>query len=335
MMFRAGSQKVISLSFALAAMIYVAMPLPDALGIDLVVLKNGRSVEGEIVKRTDRHVWIDVGPDIFRFSMDDVEDIEHQVAEEVVAERSDALYHTAVNPPELSAREQAKRMGSTIVMVSTPGGLGSGVIINAEGYAITNAHVIQGETALRATVWLRQDDGTLRRTVIEDVEIIAVNNHIDLALLRLTHPDGGEFDYAPLEREESIQVGQTVFAIGNPMGLEQTMSQGVISTTQRSFDGLSYIQTDAAINPGNSGGPLFNTHGEVVGITNMGVLALQGLNFAIPTRYVKDFIRNREAFAYDKNNPNSGHKYNQPPARTRFGIAPQLRDSDAEGYDRR
>ena len=136
------------------------------------------------------------------------------------------------------------------------------------------------------------------------------------------------FSYAPLERQESIEVGQTVFAIGNPLGLERTLSQGVISTTRRSFDGLTYIQTDAAVNPGNSGGPLFNTRGEVVGITNMGIIFGEGLNFAIPVRYVKDFLRNREAFAYAKENPNSGHHYHQPPTRRRYGVAPVLRDGD-------
>ena len=108
------------------------------------------------------------------------------------------------------------------------------------------------------------------------------------------------------------------------LGLEQTTSQGVISTTQRNFEGLSYIQTDAAINPGNSGGPLFNTRGEVVGITNMGITGGEALGFAIPARYVKDFIRNREAFAYDTSNPNAGHIYNHPPVRRRQGTAPHL-----------
>ena len=65
----------------------------------------------------------------------------------------------------------------------------------------------------------------------------------------------------------------------------------------------------------------------MVGITNMGVLFGQGLNFAIPTRYIKDFVRNREAFAYDKDNPNSGHHYQQPPPRKNFGVAPQLKDA--------
>ena len=110
----------------------------------------------------------------------------------------------------------------------------------------------------------------------------------------------------------------------------------MLSTTQRSFDGLTYIQTDAAVNPGNSGGPLFNTRGEVIGITNMKIPFGEGLNFAIPTRYLKDFIRNREAFAYEKNNPNSGHNYHRPPPRKSCGVAPQLRDGmTARNDDRR
>ena len=148
--------------------------------------------------------------------------------------------------------------------------------------------------------------------------------------MQLTHPDNEPFEFSVLEQAETIEVGQTVFAIGNPLGLERSMSQGVISTKQRSFDGLTYIQTDAAINPGNSGGPLFNSQGEVVGITNMGIMAAESLNFAIPTRYVKDFIRNREAFAYDEKNPNAGHRYHNPPQRSENGISEQLKDGRDE-----
>jgi len=180
---------------------------------------------------------------------------------------------------------------------------------------------------------VQQRVSLLRRALAEatDVEIVAVNNHLDLALLRMEHPDGEPFDFAPIETEERIEVGQTVFAIGNPLGLEQTMSQGVVSTKQRSFDGVTYIQTDTAVNPGNSGGPLFNTRGEIVGITNMKIPAGESLNFAIPARYVKDFVRNREAFAFDEKNPNSGHNYHDPPARRRFGAPPMLDDGSGEG----
>jgi serine protease Do len=296
---------------------------------DVIRLKSGAVVHGTVLKRNDQKVWVDVGPAVLEFRMDDVDVVEVAAAEVVTEVETGSIFHTARGLPHLSPRAQAKRVGPAVIKVATPGGLGSGVILNADGHAVTNAHVIQGETNLRVTVWIPLPDGSLQRTVIEDVEIVAVNGHLDLALIAIPRrPEIGAFVYAPLEVEESIEIGQTVFAIGNPLGLERTLSQGVISTTQSSFDGLTYIQTDAAVNPGNSGGPLFNTRGEVVGITNMGILFGEGLNFAIPTRYVKDFLRNREAFAYDRDNPNSGHRYHQPPPRTSYGTAPDLKDLD-------
>jgi serine protease Do len=280
-----------------------------------------------VIKRTDNTLWIDIGPTIIQISMSEIQNVTMETNSGPTAEfDTSSMFRTADGLPELSPRVQAKRVGASVIKVSTPGGLGSGVLLNEDGFAITNAHVIQGETDLRATVWIPQTDGTLKRTTIEDVVIIAVNNHLDLALLLLTHPDNKPFDFSVLEKAETIEVGETVFAIGNPLGLERSMSKGVISTKHRSFDGLTYIQTDAAINPGNSGGPLFNSRGEVVGITNMGITTAESLNFAIPTRYVKDFIRNREAFAYDEKNPNAGHLYHTPPTRSKNGTSPELKD---------
>ncbi len=296
---------------------------------DTVKLRSGNTLEGEVIKRNDRRLWLDVGADVIVIEMEEVDDVEISAPDAKANVEQDALFSTATDLPELNPREHAQRIGPAVIKVSTPGGLGSGVIINKDGYAITNAHVIQSETTLKATVWFPQPDGTLRREVIDDVEIIAVNNHLDLALIRIAHPHGQEFTVAPVQREEKLQIGQSVFAIGNPLGLERSLTQGVISTAQRSFDGLTYIQTDAPINPGNSGGPLFNSRGEVIGITNMGITGGEALGFAIPSRYVKDFVRNREAFAFDKDNPNSGYHYHAPPPRVSAGVSPELHDGSA------
>jgi serine protease Do len=315
-----------------AAAVLAAGCLAPTAAADVITLKSGTAVEGTILKRNDQKVWLDVGPTVLEFSFDDIAEVQVGQAETVTEVETGSIFHTARNLPERSPLAQAKLVGPAVIKVSSPSGTGSGVIINADGYAVTNAHVVQGETNLRVTVWLPQDDGSLKRTIIDDVEIVAVNSHVDLALIAIPHGEEiDEFTYALLENEESIEVGQPVFAIGNPLGLERSLSQGVISTTQRNFEGLTYIQTDAAVNPGNSGGPLFNTRGEVVGITNMGILFGEGLNFAIPARYVKDFLRNREAFAYGKDNPNSGHRYHRPPPRRSFGTAPELRDGSGAG----
>jgi len=294
-------------------------------GGDRLVLEGGAEVVGEIVKRTGTSIWIDVGPQVLEFRLADVVEVIDRDGDAAAGATFDGgLFSTAEDLPERSPLEQAERLGPAVVKVATPRGLGSGVIVHPDGYAVTNAHVVQGETALRATVWLPEADGSTVRTTIDDVELVALNNHYDLALVRIPHPDGIPFDYAHLERADELEPGQPIFAIGNPLGLEQTLTEGVVSTRTRQMDGLTYIQIDVAINPGNSGGPLFNARGEVVGITNMGILSMESLNFAIPARYVKDFLRNRSAFAYDESNPNSGHRYHLPPARRRGGLPPQL-----------
>jgi serine protease Do len=308
----------------------VALSTVSAIAIaDVVTLKSGSRIDGIILKRTDKRVWVDIGPEVLAFDMEDVQGVESAAAPASARTEQVDLFHTATDLPTLSPKEHAKILGPAVVKISTPSGLGSGVIIDGDGHAITNAHVVQGEQKLKATVWFPQADGTLRRVEIDKVELIAVNNHLDLALVKIPHPDGKPFAFAPVQREEKLEIGQPVFAIGNPLGLERTLTQGVISTTQRSFDGLTYIQTDTPINPGNSGGPLFNTRGEVIGITNMGIRGGEALGFAIPSRYVKDFIRNREAFSYDRSNPNAGHNYHDGPVRTRFDVPGDMLDGSA------
>ena len=202
-------------------------------------------------------------------------------------------------------------------MVSSPGGSGSGFFINEDGYLITNYHVIEKETRIEVTVFRKTKNG-FEKDKFKKVKIEAINPFIDLALLRIVPagPDKSvKVKFVHLGDTDRIKAGEQVFAIGNPLGLERTVTNGLISTKSRAFQGLLYIQTNADINPGNSGGPLFNLSGEVIGVTNMGYIFYGGLGFAIPVNYVKHFIDNRDAFTYDKDNPNTGYRYIQPDRR--------------------
>ena len=110
-------------------------------------------------------------------------------------------------------------------------------------------------------------------------------------------------------------MGERVFAIGSPLGLERTVTEGIVSTKTRPMQGELYLQTTAQINPGNSGGPLFDLRGEVVGVTNMKITFGEGLGLAIPAEAVKYFLQHRDAYAYDNDNPSNPYRYLEPPSR--------------------
>ncbi len=205
-----------------------------------------------------------------------------------------------------------KQIGEAVVQVKTPGGLGSGFFINEEGYLITNFHVIEGETEISVEVY-QQKNGHLDRETYKQVKIIAINKFQDLALLRIEDKDAPKFKYVTLGSSDALNVGDAVFAIGSPLGLERTVTQGILSTKTRQLEGQLYLQTSTQINPGNSGGPLFNLAGEVVGVTNMKITFGEGLGFAIPVELVKGFLDHRDAFAYASDNPNNPFRYLDPP----------------------
>ena len=170
--------------------------------------------------------------------------------------------------------------------------LGTGVIINSAGYVLTNEHVLSGSTQIRVSL----ADG---RTF--DAELVGGDPASDLAVV-LLHADG-PLPAPRLGDSDAVMIGETVVAIGNPFGLNHTVTTGVLSAVNRSIrgDGREYhgfLQTDASINPGNSGGPLLNMDGEVIGINTAILGNAQGIGFAIPInrarRIVDDLIRHGE-----------------------------------------
>jgi serine protease Do len=214
-----------------------------------------------------------------------------------------------------TVRELVNQLGEAVVQVRTPGGLGSGFIINEDGFLMTNFHVIEGETEISVEVY-HQTGGELERKSYKQVRIIAINKFGDMALLKIEDKDAPKFKYVLLGSADALFVGEGVFAVGSPLGLERTVTEGILSTKTRQMAGELYLQTTTQINPGNSGGPLFNLRGEVVGITNMKITFGEGLGFAIPVESVRYFLDHREAFAYSTDNPSNAYRYLEPPSRT-------------------
>ena len=233
---------------------------------------------------------------------------------------ADGFYSTSRKPlPASTVRDLVNQLGEAVVQVRTPSGLGSGFIINEDGFLITNFHVTEGETQISVEVY-HQANGELQRKMYKQVRIVAMNKFADMALLKIDDKDAPKFKYVMFGNADALAVGDGVFAIGSPLGLERTVTEGILSTKTRQMAGELYLQTTAQINPGNSGGPLFNMRGEVVGITNMKITFGEGLGFAIPVESVKYFLDHRDAFAYSNDNPGSAYRYLEPPSRTRKEI---------------
>lgn len=164
-------------------------------------------------------------------------------------------------------------------------GLGSGFIINKEGYIITNDHVVKNAENIQVK---------LSNDKVYNAKIVGEDPKTDIAVIKLIGAGAGDLPVAVLGDSDKLQVGQWAIAIGNPFGLDRTVTVGVISATGRANMGIEtyedFIQTDASINPGNSGGPLLNVHGEVIGINTAIVAAGQGIGFAIPINMAKQVV---------------------------------------------
>ncbi len=165
---------------------------------------------------------------------------------------------------------------------------GSGVIFDEDGHIITNLHVLNNSIQLKQKLLIELFNGSNH-----EVEIIGIDRDNDLAVLKLVEKN---VEILPIQRKrriEDIKIGETVFAIGNPQGLGQSVSMGIISAIGRKFINKegSFIQTDASINPGNSGGALVDSKGNLLGIINFIESTTggnQGLNFAIPIDVVSE-----------------------------------------------
>jgi S1-C subfamily serine protease len=195
----------------------------------------------------------------------------------------DAFSETVINVVD--------RIGPTIIGVRRTSraqnlydGAGSGVIISPDGYALTNNHVVKGAGRV---------EGVLHDGSVVGAEIVGTDPDTDLALLRL---NGGAHSHAELGHSNDLKVGELAIAIGNPLGLQATVTVGVISAVRRTLRGEAgrliedVIQTDAALNPGNSGGALVDANGHIIGINTAIIGGAQGLCFAVPIDTAKRVV---------------------------------------------
>lgn len=297
---------------------FLTLAATSLYAIHSIELKDGSGIRGAIVLERPDTYYVDVGFDVVSVPKSAVASLgEVDVnSGDVVSNVDDAtLYRVSADSADQPIREWVGQLGEAVALVQTPTGLGSGFVINADGYVVTNDHVIAGEHRISVTIF--KDSGNeLAKVTYDNVRIVATSTELDLALLKIEPESDEEFRSVALASGDGhLREGQTVFAIGSPLGLDRTVSEGIISVANRVIGGRLYLQTTTQINPGNSGGPLFNLRGEVVGVNNMKIAAVgaEGLGFSISSHIVKSFLDNRDAYAFDPRNPNSGFRYLSPP----------------------
>lgn len=192
------------------------------------------------------------------------------------------FFHATANASDNEAQKVYQNCSDSIVMVIAPDDhnngthQGSGVVIGP-GRVVTNWHVIEGASR----IFLKYKGVNYRARLVAD------KRYYDLAILQSDELDA---KVAAISSVDGIEVGANVYAIGNPRGLELTLSSGLISG-KRDVEGVSFIQTSAPISPGSSGGGLFNSESKLIGITTMNLIDSQNLNFAVPIDLVKKFAR--------------------------------------------
>ncbi len=174
-----------------------------------------------------------------------------------------------------------KYIDPAVVTISAGEKTGSGFIVAADGYIVTNRHVVDGTESAGITVKL-QNDEALTATVQHS------SDSLDISVLKV---DASGLPVAQFASSDTLTSGQDVAAIGAPLGLEHSVTRGVVSSTSRELEGNTYIQIDAALNEGNSGGPVINGDGQVVGVAVKIADEAQNVGFAIPSTEVMRFLR--------------------------------------------
>ncbi|MEK6760320.1 MAG: trypsin-like peptidase domain-containing protein [Nanoarchaeota archaeon] len=173
---------------------------------------------------------------------------------------------------------------SVVTIKTSAKSQGTGFIISSEGFIVTNAHVLaDSEGNLVSSIQaITYDEGT------KNAQFIGYDGNLDIALIKIE----GTYDAIDFADSNDIQVGEKVIAIGNPLGLQFSVSEGIVSAVHRAgTNGLAYyIQTDAALNPGNSGGPLINKQGQVIGINNFKIGSGENLGFALESNHIIESV---------------------------------------------
>jgi hypothetical protein len=267
----------------LVLLLAISLFFPIFAFAETIVLKSGKAVEGKIIEKTDKYVKVDfLGVELTYF-LDEIDKIEGELLVVPKETKSESL------PVEMTPKEIFKTLSPAVVYIETENGFGSGFIIDKSGIIITNYHVVSPAVNY---IKVKLKDGR----EFTPASILEYNGVIDVCILKIDAPEN--LSFVNLGDENKEEIGDKVLAIGNPMGQQYSLSDGIISQMSENIV-RKLIQFTCPISSGSSGGPLLNLKGEVVGIVTRTLFPTDGvsfvsqnINFAIGINQIKRMLAN-------------------------------------------
>ncbi len=283
-----------------------------------VVLKSGAMIRAEVLKRTDDRVVLDLGFQSLDVPGGSVESVGEAGQAVMTAPLVESTGQDGARRGEFG--DIVAELEDAVVLVSNSSGFGAGFIIDDSGLVLTNYHVVKGDRYNDVTMFVRTGNGQREKKTFARAEVKGYSQLMDCALLQIPKDElgGKALPTVSLAPEGVLKTGIRVYAIGNPgLGakvLRHSASQGIVSSTNRNFNDILYVQTTAAVNPGNSGGPLFDHYGRVVGLVTFRATWQEGLAFALPAWYLRHFLKHIDAYAPVAESESMGYRYHDPMA---------------------
>lgn len=262
----------------------IAFSFPHTAFTETIVFKWGNKVEARIVEKTDEYIKLETGGVQLIYRLEDIQSIDGKspflLSKEASSETSGQIPGSTK-----TSKDIFQAISPAVVYISTQTlnaeeSLGTGFIVDTSGIVVTNYHLVHAARKIEVKL---KDGSTYPVTSIVYFD---PDPNRDISILKI---DGQNLPVVPLGDSDYLQVGEKIYCIGNPLGLEYSFSDGMLSGI-RDLEGVKWLQFTAPIAPGNSGGPIINSKGEVMGMTTFLVRAAQNLNFALAINEIKPFI---------------------------------------------
>lgn len=234
-----------------------------------IILHNSLTkILTKIIKENDSYVFADLGYDILKIPRSNIKQIKNLDISKNKLKSNRVNFKNDINFSNtkeihtnnifsysnekkiMNSKQLALFVGDAVVKIKTPTSVGSGFIINERGFIVTNHHVIDGEHKLEVILY-HKTKNELEKILFKKVKIVAMNPYLDLALLKIEDTNDKKFSYVSIGHSNQVKQGQNVYAVGSPLGLDRSVSHGIVSLVNRSLKGLTYIQHTSEISPGN------------------------------------------------------------------------------------